>query len=76
LERLKPVHPDFGSGLYDGNLHRHSLPNRSCTQAKVDIKLKAYASESDPGPEPIPSNALIEGYPKPGDGDRHGSGAR
>ena len=41
------------------------------TQPKVTIKLKAYASESDPGPEPIPSNALIEGYPKPGDGDRH-----
>ena len=37
----------------------------------MNIKLKAYASESDPGPEPIPSNALIEGYPKPGDGDRH-----
>ncbi|PYX52234.1 MAG: hypothetical protein DMG79_01200, partial [Acidobacteria bacterium] len=24
-----------------------------------------------PGPEPIPANALIEGYPKPGNGDRH-----
>ena len=25
----------------------------------------------DPGPMPIPSMALIEGYPKPGNGDRH-----
>src|SRR5207237_3340245 len=33
--------------------------------------LGAFADESDPGPEPIPSNALIEGYPKPGNGDRH-----
>jgi len=41
------------------------------TQAKVAIKLGAYASEDDPGPMPVPSNALIEGYPKPGTGDRH-----
>jgi hypothetical protein len=37
----------------------------------VAIKLGAYASEDDPGPMPIPSSALIEGYPKPGTGDRH-----
>ena len=40
-------------------------------QPKVKVTLGAYASESDPGPMPIPSNALIEGYPKPGDEDRH-----
>jgi hypothetical protein len=28
-------------------------------------------SESDPGPTPIPANALIEGFPHPGNGDRH-----
>jgi hypothetical protein len=67
----KPVHPDFGSGLYSGQ--SIGIPYQIVTgaQAKVNIKLKAYASESDPGPEPIPSNALIEGYPKPGTGDRH-----
>ena len=43
----------------------------SGTQPNVAIKLGAYASESDPGPMPIPSNALIEGYPHPGSGDRH-----
>jgi hypothetical protein len=67
----KPFHPDFGSGLYNGT--SIGIPYQVVTgaQAKVTIQLKAYASESDPGPEPIPSNALIEGYPKPGNGDRH-----
>src|SRR5262249_5694259 len=32
---------------------------------------KLYADESDPGPMPIPPDALIEGYPQPGNGDRH-----
>ncbi|MFN7998931.1 MAG: hypothetical protein U0Q18_35230 [Bryobacteraceae bacterium] len=41
------------------------------SQVKVVVAIKAYASESDPGPMPIPSTALIEGYPKPGNGDRH-----
>ncbi|HYK51524.1 MAG TPA: hypothetical protein VEU94_17520, partial [Terriglobales bacterium] len=41
------------------------------TQAKVPVTLGAFFDESDPGPEPIPANALIEGYPKPGNGDRH-----
>ena len=41
------------------------------TQPKVPVTLGAFFDESDPGPEPIPSNALIEGYPKPGNGDRH-----
>jgi hypothetical protein len=37
----------------------------------VKINLTGYADESDPGPMPVPSNAPIEGYPKPGNGDRH-----
>jgi hypothetical protein len=41
------------------------------SQKKVPIIYGFYPSESDPGPMPIPSNALIEGYPKPGNGDRH-----
>ena len=67
----KPLHPDFGSGTYNGQ--SIGIPYQVVTgsQAKVTVSLKAYASESDPGPEPIPSNALIEGYPKPGSGDRH-----
>jgi hypothetical protein len=67
----KPVHPDFGSGLYSGSSIGIPYQVVTGTQPKVNVQLKAYASESDPGPEPIPSNALIEGYPKPGNGDRH-----
>ena len=65
------LHPDFGSGLYNGQSIGIPYQIVAGTQAKVPIKLEAYASEDDPGPMPIPSNALIEGYPKPGNGDRH-----
>jgi hypothetical protein len=65
------LHPDFGSGTYAG--HSIGIPYQvvAGTQHKVTVKLGAYADESDPGPMPIPSTALIEGYPKPGNGDRH-----
>ena len=43
----------------------------SDAQAKVSILYGLYQDESDQGPMPIPSNALIEGYPNPDDGDRH-----
>src|SRR5436190_13027900 len=65
------LHPDFGAGTF----HNQSLgiPYQvvAGTQAKVNVTLGAFFDESDPGPMPIPSNALIEGYPKPGTGDRH-----
>ena len=67
-----PLHPDFGAGLYNGS--KVGIPYQvvdTTTQAKVPIKIAAYKSESDPGPMPIPPNALIEGYPNPDDGDRH-----
>ncbi|HLX37473.1 MAG TPA: hypothetical protein VKR29_06705 [Candidatus Binataceae bacterium] len=65
------LHPDFGSGDYDH--HSIGIPYQvvAGTQAKVNVKFTAYGDESDPGPMPIPSTALIEGYPRPGDGDRH-----
>ena len=65
------VHADFGSGLYNGQSIGIPYQVVAGTQHKVNIKLGAYATEDDPGPMPIPSNALIEGYPKPGSGDRH-----
>src|SRR6058998_364756 len=65
------LHPDFGSGTYHSQTMGIPYQVVSGTQPKVTVKLGAYASESDPGPMPIPSNALIEGYPKPGNGDRH-----
>ncbi len=33
------------------------------TQPKIDVQLKVYSEESDPGPFPVPDNATIEGWP-------------
>ncbi|HYM09932.1 MAG TPA: hypothetical protein VEU62_04335 [Bryobacterales bacterium] len=66
------LHPDFGAGTYQRQTI--GIPYQvvsAATQPMEQILLGAFASESDPGPMPIPSNALIEGYPKPGTGDRH-----
>ena len=65
------LHPDFGAGTFHNQTIGIPYQVVAGTQAKVAVTLGAFASESDPGPEPIPANALIEGYPKPGNGDRH-----
>jgi hypothetical protein len=65
------LHPDFGAGTYQNQTIGIPYQVEAATQPRVSITLGAYAAESDPGPMPIPSNALIEGYPKPGTGDRH-----
>jgi hypothetical protein len=65
------LHPDFGSGTYNGSTIGIPYQVVAGSQAKVPILLGDYGDESDPGPMPIPSNALIEGYPNPDDGDRH-----
>ncbi len=65
-----PLHPDFGAGLYDGQTM--GIPYVVVSgQPFVTITYTAYGDESDPGPMPVPANAPIEGYPNPGDGDRH-----
>jgi PKD repeat protein len=65
----KYLHPDFGSGLYNGapignpyNIVNGSVPKQSVT---FD-----YDDESDPGPYPIPADPLIEGGGGT-EGDRH-----
>jgi hypothetical protein len=65
------LHPDFGAGTFQN--HTIGIPYHvvAGAQGKVAVKLGLYADESDPGPMPIPANALIEGYPHPGNGDRH-----
>ncbi len=65
-----PVHPDFGSGLYDGSYMGIPYIVVDSSQAPVSINFTAYGDESDPGPMPIPANAPIEGYPNPS-GDEH-----
>jgi hypothetical protein len=65
-----PLHPDFGSGYYAGQ--SIGIPYIVVSgQPPVKIDFTKYGDESDPGPMPIPQNAPIEGYPKPGNGDRH-----
>ena len=65
-----PLHPDFGAGLYAGQTI--GIPYIVVSGSPlVNVKYTAYGSESDPGWMPVPKNAPIEGYPKPGNGDRH-----
>ncbi|MGA2903507.1 MAG: hypothetical protein ABSD98_06740 [Candidatus Korobacteraceae bacterium] len=66
-----PLHPDFGSGLYEGQSIGIPYIVVSGNQPLVNIDYTLYGDESDPGPMPIPFNAPIEGYPNPDDGDRH-----
>lgn len=62
------MHADFGT-VWNGAPNGIPYVLVSGTQAKVPVSFD-YASESDPGPYPIPSNAPIEGGPN-GTGDRH-----
>jgi hypothetical protein len=66
-----PVHPDFGSGEYNGSSIGIPYIVVDSSQAPVVINFTAYGDESDPGPMPVPASAPIEGYPNPGSGDRH-----
>jgi hypothetical protein len=63
------LHPDFGAGLFDGGpigIPFNVVPG---TQPQVPVSFDE-PDESDPGPYPIPPDALIEGGPASG-GDRH-----
>lgn len=68
------LHPDFGSGLYDGAPIGIPYVVVTISQPSVTIQFTAYGSESDPGPYPVPMNAPIEGQKTDGSafgGDRH-----
>ncbi|HUA17969.1 MAG TPA: hypothetical protein VMB25_04435 [Bryobacteraceae bacterium] len=64
-----PLHPDFGSGLYDGEPMGIPYVTVPGTQTKYPATF-TYQSESDPGPYAIPLNAPIEGG-SASTGDRH-----
>ncbi len=64
------LHPDFGSGTYNGGPIGIPYVIVAGTQAKVAINWTAYGDESDPGPYPVPAGAPIEGGAG-SDGDRH-----
>jgi len=63
-----PLHPDFGT-VYAGAPNGIPYVVVHGTQPLVPVSFN-YASESDPGPYPIPPYAPIEGGPS-GTGDRH-----
>jgi hypothetical protein len=67
------LHPDFGEGIYPpGTGGPIGIPYNVVpfTQTEVAITDFLYDDESDPGPYPVPPDALIEGGPS-ATGDRH-----
>jgi hypothetical protein len=62
------LHPDFGT-VYQGAPNGIPFVVVNSSQPLVPMTF-TYASESDPGPYPIPPNAPIEGGPS-ATGDRH-----
>jgi hypothetical protein len=63
------LHPDFGSGTWDGGPIGIPFITVPGTQTKYPATF-TYADESDPGPYAIPMNAPIEGGSN-SSGDRH-----
>jgi hypothetical protein len=63
------LHPDFGSGLYDGQ--PIGIPYDVVSRQTKRFRVKFdYADESDKGPYPIPASVHIEGG-RASTGDRH-----
>lgn len=68
------LHPDFGSGLWQGAPIGIPFSVVCANQTKVPITFRAngydgnYGNESEPGPYPVPLTAAIEGN---GIGDSH-----
>ncbi len=67
--RTPGLHPDFGSGLYEGQPLGIPFVSVPAEQAGVEVTFDV-PEESDAGPYPIPSDAPIEGG-SCGTGDRH-----
>ena len=69
IGRNEGLHPDFGSGRYDGGPIGIPITIVGDGQRKSRVRFR-YASESDKGPYPIPKNVRIEGG-RASTGDRH-----
>jgi hypothetical protein len=65
------LHADFGAGQYQGSTIGIPYSVAGFQQPNIPVNFTAYGSESDPGPMPIALTDPIEGYPNPGNGDRH-----
>jgi hypothetical protein len=66
----RTVHPDFGSGLWEGGPIGIPFVVVAADQPPVAIVFTAYGDESDAGPYPVPADAPIEGGDE-ATGDRH-----
>ena len=64
------LHPDFGSGFWEGAPIGIPYVVVSGAQARVPMVWTAYGDESDPGPYPVPVDAPVEGG-RASNGDRH-----
>ncbi|MFN2468968.1 MAG: hypothetical protein ABR521_12655 [Gaiellaceae bacterium] len=64
------LHPDFGSGLYEGGPIGIPITVVQGSKTPKHRPVFLYGDESDKGPYPIPRNVKIEGGPK-ASGDRH-----
>lgn len=64
------LHPDFGSGLYEGAPLGIPFVRVPADQPPVEVVFTEAADESDSGPYPIPADAPIEGS-SCAKGDRH-----
>jgi len=65
IGRARTVHPDFGSGLWEGSPIGIPYTTVGAAQPRVDVDFY-YPDESDEGPYPLPTDVPIEGG-----GDRH-----
>lgn len=68
------LHPDFGSGTWQGAPIGIPYTVVTGAQPKVSIRFAAYSAESDAGPYPVPPTAPVEGVSvntTTSDGDRH-----
>jgi hypothetical protein len=65
------LHADFGAGQYQGSTIGIPYTVVDSQQPLINISITASPGESDPGPMPIALTTPIEGYPNPGNGDRH-----
>ena len=69
IGRNTGLHPDFGSGRWDGGPIGIPYVTVPRDQERVPVRFR-YRRESDRGPYPIPKDAPIEGGRR-SDGDRH-----
>jgi hypothetical protein len=68
------LHPDFGSGTWNGEIIGIPYVVVGAAQPYLPIRYVLYGDESEKGPFPIPQNAPIEGHTLDGTpfgGDRH-----